>query len=98
MSEWRPKVRNPRDVSVQPSYRIDRGVIGRGETFWASPDYNKDAFWSTVMVSTEKQVKDWLNGFDIISFREHRTTGKSVGGQMHDWNIFSVVARQQANQ
>ena len=62
----------------------------------AGPDYMKEAFWTEVLVSSEEQVRDCLNGFDIINFKEHRTTGESVGGETHDWHIFSVVARKQA--
>jgi len=61
----------------------------------ADPDFNQKALWSKVLVSSEEQVKDCLNGFEIINFTEYRTTGESIGRTMHDWHIFSVVARKE---
>lgn len=61
----------------------------------ACPDFNESALWSEVMISTVTEVREYLNGFDVIAFNEHRTTGESVGGVMHDWHIISVVARKQ---
>jgi SAM-dependent methyltransferase len=65
------------------------------EDSMADPDFVKKALWSKVLVSSEEQVKDCLNGFEIINFTEYRTIGESIGRTMHDWHIFSVVARKE---
>ncbi len=64
------------------------------EDTMAGSDYKREAFWSEVLVVSEEKIRCWLNGFDIISFTEHRTTGESVDGKPHQWHVFSVVARK----
>lgn len=63
-----------------------------------SPNNTNEALWSEVWVSTQKQVRETLNGFETINFTEYRTTGGSIGGETHDWHMFSVVARKEAMQ
>ncbi len=60
----------------------------------AGADYKSEDFWPKVLVVSEEKIRFWLNAFDIISFTEHRTTGKSVDGKPHQWHVFSVVARK----
>lgn len=93
----------PADDFAQVWCRIKQSLLPRGifvgsflgpEDTMAGPDYKREAYWSEVLVSSEAQVRGWLNEFDIINFKEHRTTGESVGGETHDWHIFSVVARK----
>ncbi len=85
--------------------RIKESLLPRGifvgsflgpEDTMANPDFKKDVYWPEILVSSERQVRGWLDGFDLINFTEHRTTGESIGGNTHDWHIFSVVARKQA--
>lgn len=61
----------------------------------ASQGYNMGTLWSEVMVSTENDVKEWVDGFDIVTCKEHRTTGDCLSVGIHDWQIFSVVAIKQ---
>ncbi|MBL4740918.1 MAG: hypothetical protein JKY12_07975 [Sneathiella sp.] len=62
----------------------------------AGAEYKREAFWSETFVVSEAQVRNWLDGFDIISFTEHRSEGKSVDGVPHQWHVFSVVARKKS--
>ncbi|MEX2332815.1 MAG: class I SAM-dependent methyltransferase [Pseudohongiella sp.] len=62
------------------------------EATMAGPDYDRAAFWPDVLVATEDNVRSWLEGFRIVSFTEHRTSGTTVNGTPHNWHIFAVVA------
>ncbi len=64
------------------------------EDTMASDDYDRNAFWPEVLVANEHRVKEWLKPFEIISFHEHRKSGKAPGGGCHNWHIYSVVARK----
>ncbi len=66
------------------------------EDTMAGADYDRKAFWPEVMIATEEQVKVWFDGFAIISFTEHRSSGVTASGAPHDWHIFSVVAQKPA--
>lgn len=87
------KVWNKMTASLRPKGIFVGSFLGSEDTM-AGPDYKKEAFWSEVWVVTEDQIRCWLNKFDIVSFTEHRTTGKSIEGKPHQWHVFSVVARK----
>lgn len=69
--------------------------LGPDDTM-AGPDYDRTAFWPEVMVTSEEQIRSWLAGFNVVTFSEHRTSGRTVNGSLHDWHIFSVVARKES--
>lgn len=79
--------------SLLPKGIFVGSFLGCDDTM-AGPDYDRSAFWPDVLVADEAQVRSWFAGFDVISFREHRTSGVTVNGTSHDWHIFSVVARK----
>ncbi|MGH1540161.1 MAG: class I SAM-dependent methyltransferase [Arenicella sp.] len=61
----------------------------------AGPDYDKDSFWPDVSIFDESGVKNLFKNYDICRFTEHKTSGKSSQETVHDWHIFSVVAKKQ---
>ena len=67
------------------------------EDTMAGPDYDKPAFWPNVLIANEDRVRLWLEGFEVVSFTEHKTSGQTVDGTHHQWHIFSVVARKKPN-
>ncbi len=84
-------------ASLLPGGIFVGSFLGPEDTM-ASPNNSNEALWSEVWVSTQKQVREMLNGFETINFTEYRTTGESIGGETHDWHIYSVVARKHAIQ
>lgn len=79
--------------ALLPSGVFVGSFLGGGDTM-AGPGYDKDAFWPDVLVTSEEEVRSWFAGFEVVSFSEHRTSGKTVNGTCHDWHLFSVVARK----
>jgi hypothetical protein len=68
--------------------------LGPDDTM-ASSNYDKDAYWSDVLVFKEEQVKShFRNNYEIINFTEHWSSGESPDGKTHEWHIFSVIARK----
>ncbi|MFN2135631.1 MAG: class I SAM-dependent methyltransferase [Candidatus Promineifilaceae bacterium] len=84
-------------ASLLPGGIFVGSFLGPEDTM-ASPNNKNEALWSEVWVSTQKQVSEMLKGFDTINLTEYRTTGESIGGETHDWHIFSVVARKETTQ
>ena len=84
-------------ASLLPGGIFVGSFLGPEDTM-ASPNNNNEALWSEVWISTQKQVREMLNGFETINFTEYRTTGESIGRETHDWHIFSVIARKEAMQ
>lgn len=67
--------------------------LGPDDTM-AHPRYSREAFWPDVLVANETRVRTWLESLEIVSFTEHKKSGKAPGGRHHDWHIYSVVARK----
>ncbi|MCG8612571.1 MAG: class I SAM-dependent methyltransferase [Pseudomonadales bacterium] len=84
-------------ASLLPGGIFVGSFLGPEDTM-ASPNNSNETLWSEVRVSTPKQVEEILNGFETINFTEYRTTDESMGGETHDWHIFSVIARKEAMQ
>lgn len=56
---------------------------------------NHDGPWGNVLVFREEQVRAvFKNGYEVLSFTEHKSSGKNPEGSPHDWHVFSVVARK----
>lgn len=64
------------------------------EDTMAGPGYDKDAFWPDVLVLEKFQVEACFKGFEVVSFKEYKKSGVAPGGGLHEWHIFSVVARK----
>ncbi|MFT6910181.1 MAG: SAM-dependent methyltransferase [Oleiphilaceae bacterium] len=60
----------------------------------ASDDYDKEAFWTDILVLTESRVKEKLIGYEILKWTEHDMAGETSLGEPHHWHIFSVVAKK----
>ncbi len=58
----------------------------------ASPTFDREAFWSDVLVFEEQALRDKLKKFEIIRFNEHNISGKTRRGVDHHWHIYSIVA------
>lgn len=68
--------------------------LGANDTM-AGPGYDRDAFWSDILVFNETQVRSLFNkNYEIHHFTEHRSSGKSPEGEPYDWHVFSVVAKK----
>lgn len=81
--------------ALQPKGIFVGSFLGSDDTM-AKLDFN-NKFWPKVLITSEKQIRSWLNGFDTVSLKEHKTIGKTVGGAPHKWHVFSVVAQKKAN-
>jgi SAM-dependent methyltransferase len=60
----------------------------------AGPDYDREAYWSDVLVVTEHQLRKQFETFEIKRWTEHEFSGETAEGKAHHWHIFSVVARK----
>ncbi len=79
--------------ALLPSGIFVGSFLGPEDTM-AGPGYDRDAFWPDVLVASEHLVMEWFRSFEIISFKEHRKSGRAPGGDRHSWHIYSVVARK----
>lgn len=64
------------------------------EDTMAGSEYDKSAWWTNVLVLHEKQVREKFDGFQILRFTEHKTSGQTSQGVPHEWHIFSVIAKK----
>ena len=96
----------PENEFAEAWYKITESLLPRGifvgsflgpEDTMAGSDCKREALWPEVLVVSEEQVRYWLNGFDIISFIEHRTSREAMDGKPHQWHVFSVVARKETS-
>ncbi len=67
------------------------------EDTMAGLHYNKEAYWPDILVLSEEKVKDLFNSYKIKSFIEHKASGTTPDGEIHQWHIFSVVAKKASN-
>ena len=82
--------------SLLPNGVFSGSFLGLEDTM-AGPNYNKEAYWPDVLVTSEEKIMRWLKGFKVESFIEHRSSGKTPDGELHQWHIFSVVAKKESN-
>ncbi len=90
-----PSVWKKIQTALIPGGVFTGSFLGAEDTM-ASEDYDRDAFWPEVMVTDEKQVKEWFANFELLSFKEHKQSGTAPGGLPHRWHIYSVVGRKTA--
>ena len=81
--------------SLSPKGVFVGSFLGPEDTM-AGPDFDKTAFWPNVLVASEEQVRAWCSEFEVVSFTEHKVSGKTVNGAPHNWHIFAVVAQKSA--
>tara|TARA_R110002049_G_C9160924_1_gene560992 strand:- start:2855 stop:3502 length:648 start_codon:yes stop_codon:yes gene_type:complete len=67
--------------------------LGNEDTM-AKPSENPSVFWSDVTSFEESEVKQLLKCFDVLSFKTHKSSGKTSQGTSHNWHIFQVVAQK----
>jgi len=67
--------------------------LGPNDTM-ASPNYLNKSLWPDILVFHEQEVKSIFENYEICSFTEHKLSGKTNLDELHDWHIFSVVARK----
>jgi len=82
--------------SLLPNGVFSGSFLGLEDTM-AGPNYNKEAYWPDVLVTSEEKIMRWLKGFKIESFIEYRSSGKTPDGELHQWHIFSIVAKKESN-
>lgn len=82
--------------SLHPNGVFVGSFLGPEDTM-AGSGYDRGAFWPNVLVANERTVKAWLKSFEVVSFTEHKKSGKAPGGGDHQWHIYSVVARKESD-
>lgn len=82
-------------------HNIEKALVSGGvfcgsflgsEDTMATPEFDASVWWPNVLVLTQDQVRNKLNAFQIKRFTEHRKSGVTPQGELHEWHIFSVVA------
>lgn len=64
------------------------------EDTMAGPDYDKEAFWPDILVTSEERIRLWFKSFEIVSLKEHSSSGAAFNGKAHHWNIYTVLAKK----
>ncbi len=64
------------------------------EDMMAGPKYSTVDYWPEVTVLEENEVKALFASFEILRFNVHKSSGIAPAGDIHDWHIFSVVAKK----
>lgn len=67
--------------------------LGSEDTM-ASPDFDKNVWWPNVLVLNEQQIRKKFHAFLIKRFTEHRKSGETPQKTLHEWHVFSVVAKK----
>lgn len=87
-------------------YKITSALLPKGvfagsflgpEDTMSGSHYDKESYWSDVLVLSEEKVKGLFHNYKIVSFTEHRMSGIASDGEPHDWHIFSVVAKKESS-
>jgi hypothetical protein len=60
----------------------------------ATPEYNASDFWPEVAVFEEEAVRGFFASYEILRFNVHKSSGKTPSGNLHDWHVYSVIARK----
>ncbi len=81
--------------ALLPKGIFSGSFLGPEDTM-AGPGYNKESYWPDILVFFEEEVKNLFDNYNIESFTEHKTSGKTPDGQPHQWHIFSVVAKKES--
>jgi len=68
-------------------------LLGPEDTM-AGPEYSVVDYWPAVAVFEEEEAKELFVNFEILRFNVHRSSGTTPDGNLHDWHIFSVVAKK----
>jgi SAM-dependent methyltransferase len=67
--------------------------VGPDDTM-ACSDSVKDSIWSSSLVLHEDEVRSLFKSYEICHFTEHKLSGATFESELHNWHIFSVVARK----
>ena len=67
--------------------------LGKEDTMAEAGD-NPSVFWPEVTAFDEPEIKQLFKNFDLLSFKVHKSTGKTSQGVAHNWHIFQVVAQK----
>jgi len=67
--------------------------LGKGDTMAEVGD-NPSVFWPEVTAFDEPEVKQLFKNFELLSFKVHKSRGKTSQGAAHNWHIFQVVAQK----
>lgn len=79
--------------SLSPGGIFSGSFLGPKDTM-AGPDYDRETYWSDVLIVTEEQLRPRFDGFEIMRWIEQDLDGKTAHGKPHHWHIYSVVARK----
>jgi len=84
---------NPPDTFQEMFNRLTAslklGGIFTGQFFGAKDDWSSR---KEMTFFTEKEVRDILNSYKILVFREKAEYGKTVSGNTKFWHVFDVIA------
>jgi len=81
-------------TALVPGGIFNGAFLGPEDTM-AGPDYDPEAYWSSVLTLTEKELRQKLQRFEILKWQEIKRQGKTAQGDDHFWHIYSVVAQKQ---
>ena len=81
------------DDSLQSGGVFCGSFLGPEDTMAREPECEQ-TFWKTVTVLTEPEVRVLFEGYHVLRFTEHKTSGMTPQGTPHDWHIFAVVAQK----
>jgi SAM-dependent methyltransferase len=81
------------DQCLQSNGVFCGSFLGKEDTM-AEVGNNPSVFWPEVTAFDESEVKELFKNFDLLSFKVHKSTGKTSQGVAHNWHIFQVVAQK----
>jgi len=81
---------------LQPNGIFCGSFLGPEDTM-ATPKYNADDFWPDVAVFEEEEVMKLFANYEILRFNVHKSSGTTPSGDLHDWHIYSVIAKKPNN-
>lgn len=70
---------------------LKKGGIFCGQLFGMNDEWSKNP---KMTFCTEVQVKDLLNGLEILSFKEVEEDGATANGTPKHWHIFHIIAKK----
>jgi SAM-dependent methyltransferase len=64
------------------------------EDTMAGPRYRAADYWPDVAVFEAEEVRELFAHFEILRFNVHKSSGTAPTGELHDWHVFSAVAKK----
>lgn len=81
---------------LQPNGIFCGSFLGPEDTM-ATPEYSANDFWPDVAVFEEEEVIKLFANYKILRFNVYKSSGTTPSGDLHDWHIYSVIAKKPNN-